>query len=186
MALLELLAHAGTLTATQASDALGESPANCAFHLRTLAKYGFVEETGTGRGRQRPWRRTHSAIDFPDPGADPRLAGPAEELSGLLTSVLLDRARQTLARQASWPADWQRVLPQSEHLSYLTPDEARQLRDDLAGVLTRHGDRIDHPERRPAGAMPVQILLISYPLLQLRDVATRPAPDPAPDLREQG
>jgi hypothetical protein len=33
---------------------LGESPANCAFHLRTLAKYGFVEEAGGGRGRERP------------------------------------------------------------------------------------------------------------------------------------
>ena len=36
-ALLEALAHAGTLTATQASEMLGESPANGAFHLRTLA-----------------------------------------------------------------------------------------------------------------------------------------------------
>jgi predicted ArsR family transcriptional regulator len=37
-ALLEALGQAGTLTATQASEMLGESPANCAFHLRTLAK----------------------------------------------------------------------------------------------------------------------------------------------------
>ena len=42
LALIELLGHVGTLTATQASDLLGESPANCAFHLRTLAKYGYV------------------------------------------------------------------------------------------------------------------------------------------------
>src|SRR5579863_9821171 len=34
MALLDLLGVAGTLTATQASEILGESPANCAFHLR--------------------------------------------------------------------------------------------------------------------------------------------------------
>ena len=37
VALLEALVHTGTLTATQASELLGESPANCAFHLRTLA-----------------------------------------------------------------------------------------------------------------------------------------------------
>jgi hypothetical protein len=36
---------------------LGESPASCAFHLRTLAKYGFVEKAGGGRSRERPWRR---------------------------------------------------------------------------------------------------------------------------------
>src|SRR5580693_6003201 len=56
MRLIQLLAHTGTLTATQASEALGESPANCAFHLRTLAKYGFIEEAGGGRGRERPWK----------------------------------------------------------------------------------------------------------------------------------
>jgi hypothetical protein len=36
------------------SETLGESPANCACHLRTLEKYGFVEEAGGGRGRERP------------------------------------------------------------------------------------------------------------------------------------
>jgi DNA-binding transcriptional ArsR family regulator len=183
MALLELLAHAGTLTATQASEALGESPANCAFHLRTLAKYGFVEEAGGGRGRVRPWRRTHSALDFPDPGDDPRLAGPAEELSGLLADAVLNRAGQALARRASWPADWQRALPQAEHLSYLTPAEARRLAADLAEVLARHDDRIDHPERRPPGAMPVEILLVSYPLTHLLSVPTHPSA--RPDLPEE-
>src|SRR5215469_11062219 len=62
MALLELLEVSPTLTATQASEVLGESPANCAFHLRTLAKYGFVREAGGGKGRERPWTRVHRAI----------------------------------------------------------------------------------------------------------------------------
>ena len=56
MALIELFGYHETLTATQASEFLGESPANCAFHLRTLAKYGFVREAGGGKGRERPWR----------------------------------------------------------------------------------------------------------------------------------
>src|ERR1700733_12702837 len=60
--LLEALTHAGTLTATQASEILGETPANCAFHLRTLAKYGFAREAGGGRGRERPWTRTRRTI----------------------------------------------------------------------------------------------------------------------------
>ena len=45
---------------------LGESPANCAFHLRTLAKYGFVEEAGGGRGRERPWRQTYDRHELAD------------------------------------------------------------------------------------------------------------------------
>src|SRR5262252_8581356 len=79
LALLEALMHAGTLTATQASELLGESPANCAFHLRTLAKYGFVEEAGGGRGRERPWRLRYRSLELVPPGLDPetRLAAHA-------------------------------------------------------------------------------------------------------------
>ena len=34
LALIEALADAGTLTATEAAERLGESPANASFHLR--------------------------------------------------------------------------------------------------------------------------------------------------------
>ena len=71
-ALLEALGQAGTLTATQASEMLGESPANCAFHLRTLAKYGFVEEAGGGRGRERPWRQSYDGMSWQMRTDDPQ------------------------------------------------------------------------------------------------------------------
>ena len=58
LALLELLDAEGPMTATQAGELMGESPASASFHLRTLAKYGFVEEAPGGRGRQRPWQIT--------------------------------------------------------------------------------------------------------------------------------
>src|SRR5262245_16825908 len=79
-ALLEALAQAGTLTATQASEMLNESPANCAFHLRTLAKYGFVQEAGGGRGRERPWRRAHAALHITSEQDDPTAVLAAREL----------------------------------------------------------------------------------------------------------
>jgi DNA-binding transcriptional ArsR family regulator len=56
IALLEALVDAGTLTATEAGEHVGESPANASFHLRQLAKYGFVEEAEGGTGRRRPWQ----------------------------------------------------------------------------------------------------------------------------------
>src|SRR5262249_58358973 len=89
IALLEALAHAGTLTATQASELLGESPANCAFHLRTLAKYGYVVEAGGGKGRERPWRRTHTELHVPTEQEDPGAAVAAEELSQLWMDRIL-------------------------------------------------------------------------------------------------
>ncbi|AOR29820.1 hypothetical protein BFF78_00820 [Streptomyces fodineus] len=52
------------MTATEAAQMVGESPTNYAFHLCTLAKYGFVEEAGGGTGRSRPWRRAHIGFSF--------------------------------------------------------------------------------------------------------------------------
>jgi DNA-binding transcriptional ArsR family regulator len=175
MALLEALAHAGTLTATQASEVLGESPANCAFHLRTLAKYGYVEEAGGGRGRERPWRRSHVGLQISSHGLDPQAAIAAEEVADFWLDMILDRARAALARRSSWPAEWHHndLLGQSEDVIYVTPDEARELGAELRRVSRRFDERLDHPERRPPGAMPVEMLTLAYPLLHL---AARPDP----------
>lgn len=179
LALLEALAHAGTLTATQASELLGESPANCAFHLRTLAKYGYVAEAGGGKGRERPWRRTHNALQITTDQEDPLAAMAADELGHYWLDMVLERARTGLASESSWPGEWRHhpLLGQSESILYVTPDEARELGQDIYRLLRRFDDRVDHPESRPAGTMPIETLLLSYPLLHL---ASWPVPGDAP------
>ena len=178
LALLEALMHAGTLTATQASELLGESPANCAFHLRTLAKYGYVVEAGGGKGRERPWRRTHITLQITSDQDDPSAAMAADELGQYWLDVILDRARSNLSRDRTWPAEWQHnlLLGQNEHILYVTPQEAAELGMEFFRLFRRYEDREDHPERRPPGAMPIESLLLSYPLLHL---ASRPAPGDA-------
>lgn len=55
--LLELLTAHGPATAAGCGRALGVAQANCSFHLRQLAKYGFVEEADQGADRrERRWR----------------------------------------------------------------------------------------------------------------------------------
>jgi len=180
IALLELLAHTGTLTATRASEVLGESPATCAFHLRTLAKYGFVEEAGDRRGRERPWRRTRALIQVPTPSDDSPRSAALAEVSELMLATLVERARTVLAVRDSWPSGWQTdALSQGVYATYLTLDEARQLRAELHDLMTRYIDRLDHPERRPAGAIPVEYLNLAYPLLHLLRVPAGPDAAPA-------
>src|SRR6516165_12804855 len=90
MQLIEAIGQSDTrtLTATQASELLGESPANCAFHLRTLAKYGFVEEAGGGRGRERPWREAHDGLSLEISPDDPPAMQAAVQA---LNQVWMDR-----------------------------------------------------------------------------------------------
>jgi hypothetical protein len=155
------------MTATQASEVLGESPANCAFHLRTLAKYGFIEEAGGGRGRERPWRRSHAGLRMNSEQGSPELRTAARELEDLFTAAVFNRARNSLADRAGWPAEWRSELGATQSICYLTLDEARELQEGLLQLLTRFTDRLDHPERRPEGALPVEILALTYPLLHL-------------------
>ena len=86
MKLILALRTRGPLTATQAGRLLGESSGTCSFHLRQLAKYGLVEETGEGVGREKPWRATATSTAWDDVPADPETAAAA----GLLVEVLAE------------------------------------------------------------------------------------------------
>jgi hypothetical protein len=170
-ALLEALSHAGTLTATQASEVLGESPANCAFHLRTLAKYGFVEEAGGGKGRERPWRQAYGRMSWQARQGDEqfRLAGLA--LNQVWLDRLLSRARRSLAATTSWPEGFGDDMGGSQSMIYVTPEEARELHAELMKTFERTIGREGRftsrrdPAHRPPGAVPVEFVLLAYPIL---------------------
>jgi DNA-binding transcriptional ArsR family regulator len=69
VALLDLLARRGTVTATEAARELGESSGACSFHLRQLERYGQVEEAEVRRGRVRPWRLAVTPTAAPQAGS---------------------------------------------------------------------------------------------------------------------
>jgi predicted transcriptional regulator len=165
--LLEELTHAGTLTATQASEILGETPANCAFHLRTLARYGLVEEAGGGKGRERPWRRATTGFTMELTADDPRTAAAAGALNEFWVNATLDRARSAMLGVPSWPAEWQKALVSTQSLRYVTLAEAEELTAELMAVLDRFGERNDDPASRPPDALPIEYLSMGYPLMDL-------------------
>ena len=166
IALLELLGIAGTLTATQASEALGESPANCAFHLRTLAKYGFVKEAGGGRGRERPWTVAQRTIRISATDqADPKAALAAESLSQLWLNRWLDRARRVFGTTARVPG-WEHATHWTRSSVFLTAEEAEQMTRDMMRLVDRYKDREGDPSLRPAGALPVECTFFTFPMTE--------------------
>ena len=84
MALVGLLRMQGPLTATQAGVLLGESSGSTSFHLRSLAKYGLVEEAPGGQGRERPWRATAMFTQWEDSTESPAAAAASELLSAVV------------------------------------------------------------------------------------------------------
>lgn len=155
MSIIELLSVQETLTATQASEALGESPANCAFHLRTLAKYGYVREAGGGRGRERPWTRVSRSLLLSTAQPDAQAALAAGELSSLWLERWMDRARRTFGSTGQVPG-WEKASGWSNRHVFLTPEETAELQAEMCRLLDRYGDRRYNPALRPEGALPVE------------------------------
>jgi DNA-binding transcriptional ArsR family regulator len=192
MALLEALGQAGTLTATQASEMLGESPANSAFHLRTLAKYGFVEEAGGGRGRERPWRQTYDGLNWRTRQPDPQASRAAEALDQVWMDRLLTRARRSLTSMTSWPEAFDEGLGASQSRMFVTPEEAKEVHAEMmktfervVGMNRRFAERRD-PKLRPPDAVPVEFVLLGYPILDAPPLPDTGEADSDPDADPAG
>jgi DNA-binding transcriptional ArsR family regulator len=162
LALLDALGVRGPLTATEAGEAIGESPTTCSFHLRQLAKYGFVEEAGRGAGRRRPWRLAHVGLHFSDVHEDAATATAATALDGVLRERRIGRMRAGMEARARQPREWQEVTGASQFLLHVTPAELRALDGEITGLLMRHRDRVADPARRPPRSQPIEMLLFAY------------------------
>ncbi len=164
IALLEALSLGGAMTATELGEQIGESPTTCSFHLRQLAKYGFVEEAGGGKGRARPWKMTSIGMNIRGIG-DPETEIAAAALGQLVTDRQIGRYQAWTRSMAGYPREWRRAAGTSEWVLFLTPDELKQLNDELAEVLvSRFRERLTDRSARPSGALPVEYLLFSYPI----------------------
>src|SRR6201996_2832538 len=106
IALIEELSLGGAMTATEVGERIGESPTTCSFHLRQLAKYGFVEEAGGGRGRARPWRMTSIGMSFSAAAGDGGARIASHAALRLFRERQLARYETWLATRGTYPAQW--------------------------------------------------------------------------------
>jgi DNA-binding MarR family transcriptional regulator len=167
IALLESLLLHGAQTATEAAEQIGETPTTCSFHLRQLAKYGFVEEAGGGSGRARPWQLTTIGLSFAPASGDREAEVASEATVRLFRERQLGRYETWRATRSAYPAAWREAAADSEYLFYLTPAELEQLNAEVHAVLSRWFDlenRVTDPARRPPGSAPVEALLFDFPI----------------------
>jgi DNA-binding transcriptional ArsR family regulator len=184
--LLEALGMHGTMTATEVGEIVGESPTTCSFHLRQLAKYGFVEEAGGGKGRARPWRMASEGLHLTTTPGDTESELAAEALGRLIADRQASRYRTWRDTRLSYPEEWVRAATNAEYLIYLTAAELRQLNDDIGKLIeNRFGHRYFRPEESPPGSLPVEIQLTDYPVAPpssyLPNQTTATAEQPAAD-----
>jgi predicted ArsR family transcriptional regulator len=164
IALLEALGREGELTATRAAEMLDESPGNMSWHLQTLAKYGYVEEAGGGKGRSRPWRLVSDSNRFMTAIEDPEIEAAGEALESVFADRAYSQLRQWLARRSSYPLAWREAAFTSDSIAYVTAEEMAEIGEEVVVLFGRYHARFLDKELRPADAQPVKMVAFGHPL----------------------
>jgi DNA-binding transcriptional ArsR family regulator len=135
LALLDHLHTVDQATATECGEAVGDSPSSCSYHLRALAKWGFVIEGKRGPGRERPWRAAASRIEFPTDGLESAVL--RDELVGRQQQ----RVRDALRHEHEVPPRWRRAAQTSSAMLELTPLELEELGERYEALVEEFRNR---------------------------------------------
>jgi len=153
--LLDLLRFDGPSTATLLAQRVGESSGATSYHLRQLARHGYVEEARRD-GRERWWRYHERAVTVP--------TGKRSRSRHLLAELLsreahaLDAYLAEPRRRAAWD-DAAFFHSRALRLTAAELDGLRQGIEDLIAPLRRADT-----ENAPPGACPVSLLTIGFPV----------------------
>ena len=165
MQLYEVLALHESLTATQASKLVGGSPSSVAYHLRTLAKYGYVEEANDGTGRERPWRMAEIGFSYSEEkSTDPETKAAARALSRQLFKRWLDRREEYQRNRERWPEEVREAVGDWNTVLFGTVEEFRELQEAFFKLAEKYHDRIKNPELRPEGSQIFELQLYTHPI----------------------
>ncbi|GGJ41582.1 ArsR/SmtB family transcription factor [Streptomyces brasiliensis] len=167
---LQYLTLYGPATSATLARALGLNTGSTSYHLRELARYGFVEETdGASAGyRERWWRAVPGDRRFPPRSRQsPEMRHVLDELNHHAYAADLKLFEQL--QQDADDDPWADAFPDSRGTIRLTLPELRVLFEEFIALLNRY--------KRPESETPPDA----------RTVLTRflafPAPDPTSDSR---
>lgn len=163
MRLLQQLLERSPATATELAERIGETQANCSWHLRQLHRYGLIEEVEGSKGRQRPWRFIPQMVSLDArPDGDPA--------SALLWDVVMGTELQAYrnwrtARFQDAP-QWRDATTEWQTWGWLTAEELTEFSRELDELASRHvaahADRVD-PALRPPGCRPIRFVTWTTP-----------------------
>jgi DNA-binding transcriptional ArsR family regulator len=161
-AMLEHLQEQGPATATECAAITGLSPSACSYHLRLLARHGFVarDEAGSEDGRERRWRAvvTNWRSD-PDAADDP---AEGKALDATLGRVMLASSQEKVLAwldAGSREPEWQRAALFSNATIVVTVDELAAVGAAVMEVLAPYLHTTRPLDVAPEGARQVHAAL---------------------------
>ena len=166
-AILERLQLEGPATATECAEVAGLTPSACSYHLRLLARHGFVEEADNagGDGRERVWRAVLTAweSDLED-ASDPTEAAALDRTLGQVVLANTDRKVVSwLDRSASDDRAWREAAILSNSTLVATPDELIEIRAALMAAMAPYFHTNRPLSQAPPGSLMVHAALRVVP-----------------------
>lgn len=164
MRLLSLLRRDGPATASALAAVVDEVPASTSYHLRILARHGFIVEAPelARDGRERWWRAAHDLTTW-EPAEmldDPDLAVAAQALEEGVVRHYEQLLAAWRAERGTWARDWVAASRMSDRLLWLTPGQLAALGAELDAVLDRWATAADPATE---GAQPVYVIEHAFP-----------------------
>lgn len=160
------------VSVTGLAQHLGETTGAVSYHLRQLARHGFVEETGADDGaadddegrrpgrRRRMWRLAVDEIHMT--GHAFMTDEDTREAAGfLLREFESSRSRRLahwFATATTWPEEWQKASSDMDGTLTLDPAQTRALADELKAVIDRYREQAPG-----AGARRVDVQYAVFP-----------------------
>jgi DNA-binding transcriptional ArsR family regulator len=159
-AILAHLHEVGSATATECSDAAGESPSSCSYHLRRLAQLGFVEEVAAEDGRERRWRTLISGYGIPKEVQDrPEVLAAMRPLTRRWIEDNQRVIGDFLANEHRFEPVWRKAATFQQTNPKVTPAELIELGEQIQRLFEPYGDR----EQAPEGAERIHASFVAVP-----------------------
>lgn len=134
---------------------MGDSSGATSYHLRQLARYGYIEESAQRRGRERWWRYRERRVTV--------RRGEGDASQRTLLAELLSREAHALDRflaERTSHGEWDDAAFFQSRALRLTVLELQRLRRDIERLLL--GLRSADAEDPPADARPVRVLAFGF------------------------
>ena len=159
---------AGPATASQLAERLGESSGLTSYHLRQLARHGFIEEVpGRGTGREKFWRVVEADTRIEHERARTPAGREALAIFGdeWLRLRYRSAARCHERKRSGLEDEWAGAAADLDSYLHATREELAEMVEEYTQLLTRWGDRLGarSEDERPPGARTVEIQFRAFP-----------------------
>ena len=165
--LLGALRADGPATASELGRRFNESSGATSYHLRQLARYGFVvEDEDQPSRREKRWRAAHglSSWDVADFMGDPASRSALRVLDRERIRWMVDRLQEWYAERPDWPREWISAAQDSDITIRLRAEDLTELSRELWEVTARYA------ERRPAEDVEAEQVVVYLHAFPTKDV----------------